>query len=793
MPMHEELIDHEARIRALEAKGSDEDALRERLRIAHVELAALRPLAGTGPNAARWQREAVERTKERDEALKKRDEAIARAVSCASCDEMLAEVERVRAELEAEHEADSARLRGEVAEQRAAKDGAYEERNRLVALLVRLALDRGWKAGVGLHEDKPGEEWSPDWRTLVVVETPEGQASWHFHDTHKHLLGSLPDLQAKWDGHTTAEKYERLARLTRRPSPAAVVGVPPEVTVVERRGGDLQHWWTVKAGDRTVGDYTSEDRARIVQRAIAHVFLTLWPTPSPAPAATGETLDDVMARPDVRARVVRIMHDVRAQCARLHAGQAPSEVTLREPLRAFAEQCEVQLRANDHKGGWENEASDWLLGRLKEEVDELEEIMSLRLATPAAIAREAADVGNFAMMIADNAGGLAVRAHQEAQKTSGDEPGKERDDGEVQEEAGGDRGVPRARRDSRSKERLEVDAEVAGGCVREGRGRVHGQVRPSSDAGGLDGGGDGRLDHLRREGRGVSLQAGHLRDDVPAGAVATPPPASAVCGDCLGTGSIEGMTRDAFPCPTCRPMDYGRHFEALYRDTRVETARIDPDVAARIRAQQVAQPQPVVVHSTADETPAAASEVGDPWGRPMTANELRRALHPEPTPAQPTAPTATAERRHGIPICDAEFVGIEGTYRCKRPAGHSGEHGRWLDAPGEATAERGEVVRAKVDSRGRWSVEMFDWHITSCSDEKDARFIEGCIRTSLAAHVYAAVQAAYERAAKELEKEAEYALRNRTGENTTHGAEALRFGARHLRALAATGQPGGGG
>ena len=101
----------------------------------------------------------------------------------------------------------------EVAGLKTEKDAAYEERNRLVALFASMALALGWKAGVGQHEDELGKEWDADWRTLVMVETPEGQASWHFHDSHNHLVKHLPSYVAKWDGHDTPTKYARLERL----------------------------------------------------------------------------------------------------------------------------------------------------------------------------------------------------------------------------------------------------------------------------------------------------------------------------------------------------------------------------------------------------------------------------------------------------------------------------------------------------------------------------------------------------------------------------------------------------
>ena len=67
----------------------------------------------------------------------------------------------------------------------------------------------------------------------------------------------------------------------------------------------------------------------------------------------------------------------------------------------FAEQMEAKLRENDHKGGWENCSLDWLVGRLYREAKELWIEVDRVVPEPERIIREAADVANFAMMIAD--------------------------------------------------------------------------------------------------------------------------------------------------------------------------------------------------------------------------------------------------------------------------------------------------------------------------------------------------------------------------------------------------------
>jgi NTP pyrophosphatase (non-canonical NTP hydrolase) len=86
---------------------------------------------------------------------------------------------------------------------------------------------------------------------------------------------------------------------------------------------------------------------------------------------------------------------------------------LRPAVRAFAELMEQVLRDNDHKGGWEDEAASRLLDRLTQEVTEVREVLRRHdLPGPEwqrRVAREAADVANYAMMIADVIGGLPAR------------------------------------------------------------------------------------------------------------------------------------------------------------------------------------------------------------------------------------------------------------------------------------------------------------------------------------------------------------------------------------------------
>jgi hypothetical protein len=97
----------------------------------------------------------------------------------------------------------------------------------------------------------------------------------------------------------------------------------------------------------------------------------------------------------------------------------------RSKVDSFADAMEERLRANDHKGGWDNCTPRWLLQCLRSEVEELHE--ALELPCPRCgnktrgnhaareVMREAADIANFAMMIADVRG--ALRQQKEGEET----------------------------------------------------------------------------------------------------------------------------------------------------------------------------------------------------------------------------------------------------------------------------------------------------------------------------------------------------------------------------------------
>lgn len=83
-------------------------------------------------------------------------------------------------------------------------------------------------------------------------------------------------------------------------------------------------------------------------------------------------------------------------------------IELRPEVLRFAQAMEARLRANDHKGGWKDCRTSYLFERLEEEAKELRGTMfgNEKDRLHAQILPEAADVANFAMMLADVTGFL---------------------------------------------------------------------------------------------------------------------------------------------------------------------------------------------------------------------------------------------------------------------------------------------------------------------------------------------------------------------------------------------------
>ena len=87
------------------------------------------------------------------------------------------------------------------------KNTAYSERDRLVCAISKVFPS--WMERHPLSDTT----WEDDWRWIVFVQFPTGQASWHIHDSEESWFDHLERRDGNsWDGHSTAEKYARIER-----------------------------------------------------------------------------------------------------------------------------------------------------------------------------------------------------------------------------------------------------------------------------------------------------------------------------------------------------------------------------------------------------------------------------------------------------------------------------------------------------------------------------------------------------------------------------------------------------
>lgn len=142
-------------------------------------------------------------------------------------DETAAAIEQELGALrDGDHRDERDQLRAEVERLRSLKesltierDTAYAERARLLGLLASL-----FPARLMPHNDESGDglDWHPEWMNVLCLDLPTGQATWHLHDSQLEHVGHVQRVMTNtWDGHTTCEKYRRVAEAA-----AQIVGLP---------------------------------------------------------------------------------------------------------------------------------------------------------------------------------------------------------------------------------------------------------------------------------------------------------------------------------------------------------------------------------------------------------------------------------------------------------------------------------------------------------------------------------------------------------------------------------------
>ena len=94
--------------------------------------------------------------------------------------------------------------------QKEQKDGAYFERN-MLALLLAKESNREYNTG-NPHYKSPVSGWyiHGEWEGWArVISLYNGKYTFHVPDDFD--MGDLPQIEPNWDGHSTKEKWERVA------------------------------------------------------------------------------------------------------------------------------------------------------------------------------------------------------------------------------------------------------------------------------------------------------------------------------------------------------------------------------------------------------------------------------------------------------------------------------------------------------------------------------------------------------------------------------------------------------
>ena len=73
----------------------------------------------------------------------------------------------------------------------------------MLALVCRMAQGLGYQVGWRVDLEEP--RWP-----VVLVMLPTGQVTWHVStDDFVNHLAWLPEIETRWDGHNTEEKWRR--------------------------------------------------------------------------------------------------------------------------------------------------------------------------------------------------------------------------------------------------------------------------------------------------------------------------------------------------------------------------------------------------------------------------------------------------------------------------------------------------------------------------------------------------------------------------------------------------------
>jgi NTP pyrophosphatase (non-canonical NTP hydrolase) len=208
---------------------------------------------------------------------------------------------------------------------------------------------------------------------------------------------------------------ERIVTGTTIDPAAAITKLVEAITCTTEDG----RWIDVTTGEPGVGSDSPEcatgrefsrQKYASTRAAVDGFAAALWSArPAAQPKPTIAELEGILARDGGKVEILpngEVTASFSAEPDQARADALALAPLLTAPTLRMALAMQERLDANAHKQGWQDDSAEELHERLVQEMEEL--LGAIREARPdlARIRREAADVANFAMMIADVAGDL---------------------------------------------------------------------------------------------------------------------------------------------------------------------------------------------------------------------------------------------------------------------------------------------------------------------------------------------------------------------------------------------------
>lgn len=228
-------------------------------------------------------------------------------------------------------------------------------------------------------------------------------------------IGDLAKLTFGPDIADWKECYKRVIEVYEMYAPAAqsLPGITPGrqlfelVSVSEKPDEGKLYFVLIDNKTPSCSFYRPSQEMWLVDNDVDGRNITHYLRPvSPSPAIEGDNKQESVEYPSVDVQLEwkdAIIEQLEKRIEQLMQSPPEDERHLRPVVKWFAEMMELNLKSNDHKGGWLSDSSKALLKRLKEETKELGDVIK-NYTSFSQIIEEAADVANFAMMIADLAG-----------------------------------------------------------------------------------------------------------------------------------------------------------------------------------------------------------------------------------------------------------------------------------------------------------------------------------------------------------------------------------------------------